>query len=195
MNCAKCPHSELIEKARACCLACDPDAVSHKGASHVQANDFTLRHAVDGYLRSDDDQDADLRDDWPSYDPREDDRDRGVTNLAPEDEDRLRRAMSSLFGLDALDLLLVQHLFLGGKLSTFFASLARINSRIVAFHGSPRAQAHAAKKRIERSFPEIEPVFRHLVSGGKPSGPERAEEIARNLDVGRVQPDLFEDMQ
>lgn len=167
MNCAKCPHRELIEKARACCLACDPDSLSHKGRSHVQANDFTLRHAVNDHAPT-----------------------TGVTNLSPEDEDKLRRAMSSLFGLDPVDLLLVQHLFSGGRLSTFDDCMIRVSNRLARYHGSPRAMAHAAKERIARAFPQIAPVFRHVVT--TPADAARADSIDGRLDLDRVQPDLFE---
>lgn len=170
MDCTRCPHKDLVEKARACCLACDPDSLSNHGASHVQATDFTLRHAIKDHAPTD-----------------------GVTNLAPEDEDKLRRAMSSLFGLSPIDLLLVQHLFTGGRLSTFDDCMIRVSNRLASYHGRPRAMARMAKERIAKSFPQIAPVFKHVVSC--PAEASRVDSIDGLLDEERVQPDLFEDVQ
>lgn len=39
MDCARCKHRKLIDKARACCLACDPDSSVHSGRVHVRLNE------------------------------------------------------------------------------------------------------------------------------------------------------------
>lgn len=174
INCQKCKNWALIEKARSACLACDPNAISHHGASHVEATDYTLAQRV-------------LDDHTPSP---------GVTRLSPEDEDTLRKAMSSLFGLDPVDLLLVQHLFAGRKLSSFDETMIRVSNRLTRYHGSPRAQAHAAKNRIAKAFPALAPVFKRLIiSSQRPDDGVEPDSIEGQLDAEAVTPDLFEGLE
>ena len=171
INCQKCPNWPLVEKAREACLKCDPDAISHHGASHVQATDGTLGE-------------REREDQAPSS---------GCTRLSPEDEDILRKAMTSLFGLDPIDLLLAQHLFAGRRLSSFDETMIRVSNRLTRYHGSPRAQAHAAKNRIAKAFPALAPVFKRLiVCSQRQEDGEAGDGIEGQLDADAVTPDLFE---
>lgn len=170
INCQKCPNWALIEKAREACLKCDPDALSHHGASHVQATDYTLAQRQ-------------LDDHTPSS---------GCTRLSPEDEDTLRKAMTSLFGLEPRELLLVQHLFKGNNLSTFHDSVKK--STVIPLmkdFKSPRATASAMAKRIAKAFPAMAPVFKRIVRASY--HPEaNPDGIEGQLDAESVTPDLFE---
>lgn len=149
MNCNKCPNRELVERARACCLACDPDAIPNKNTLHYQANDYALAAKPNG-----DDQGGHAK----------------VTHLDQEDEDALREAMASMFGLDPVDLLLVQHLVNGGRMSTFYSSIMSVGSRISSYRGPHSARVHAAWKRVVRKVPQLAPVIGPLLRDSSRSG-------------------------
>lgn len=133
MNCHNCPdrsNPDRLEK----CLKCNrADDMSYHGTTvHLNGKEVAAP---------------------PPTQPRQ------VTNLPPDVEDKLREAMCSLFDLDPIELLLVQHLIRGGKLSTFADRLVKVTNRIVRYRGSERAQAHAMKEAIGRKFPTISPVI------------------------------------
>lgn len=133
---------KLIEKCRRACLACNPDAASHKGRSHVQATDFTLAQRM-------------MDDHTPTS---------GVTRLSPDVEDLLRKAMSSLFNLDPIDLLLIQHVIRRGNLSNFGQAFNAIIDRATHYRGRIGAMAAARKDVICEKFPQIAPVLQSLIN-------------------------------
>lgn len=140
MRCDRCPHMAAIRRALAPCQSCDNG--SHHGCSHVQATDYTLAQRR-------------LDDHTPTA---------GVTRLDPEDEDILRRAMSTLFGLAPDDLLLVQHLFQGHDLTSFGPALERLHRKLHRYNPRTYAQmAHAKKESITRVFPALAPIFKHVI--------------------------------
>ena len=82
-----------------------------------------------------------------------------TADLSADAEDKLRRAMASLFSLDPIDLLLVQHLMRGGKLADFHRVTDRLEKTIGRYHGSPRALAWARKEQILHKFPQFRAVI------------------------------------
>jgi len=188
MNCEKCPHRELIEKARSCCLACNPDAESHHGSSHVQATDYTLAKRIDNEYAFTETVDPALAMEIQDHNSAS-----GVTKLRYCDENRLRVSMATLFGLDPVELLLVQHLFLGGDLASFDESERAVATRILRYRGEPRGRAFQLKEAIIRKWPKIEPVFKRLIRPSSKKGNRtNRDSIEDQLNAERVTPDLFE---
>jgi len=140
MSCESCEVMAKMRKLLKSCETCDNG--SHHGASHVQATNFTLAQRK-------------LDDHTPSA---------GVTRLAPDDEDVLRRAMATLFSMAATDLLLVRHMMRGGDLAGYVDELNVLDRKIRSIRGNPRAFADEVKKRVIRTMPAIEPVMQDLIS-------------------------------
>ena len=70
-------------------------------------------------------------------------------------EDRVRESLCAFFGLGELELLLVRHLVLGGRLATFGSSLASVARRLLLYRGGDRAQAHAMKEQLGVKLPVL----------------------------------------
>ena len=136
--CEKCKHWKLWQAAADACRCC-VNAESHQGKSHVAATEFTLSQ------------------------PRPVDFDRSpsgqATNLSPDDEDKLRRAMTALFSLDPIELLLVQHLMRERSLDSFGDVLARLNHQTRNYRGRDAARESARKFRILAKFPQFRAVL------------------------------------
>lgn len=165
MNCHNCPHRDDPNRLPRCLACTRADDLSHHGrAVHLNGTDVAAK---------------------PTNQLRQ------VTTLPTDVEDRLREALCGLFGLDPVDLLLVQHLFAGGRLSTFDETRDRVAQKLAGYHGSPRAQAHAAKERIMRAFPLLEPVLQPIV-GPRDRAKDTQIAVEARLDADTVAPDLFE---
>lgn len=156
MNCLKCEKrirtprneytvAELIEMLRPKCIACDPSQISHGGRSHVQATDFTLSKRK-----------VDPCDQVPLAANQAD---RDVCGVSPDAFDRLRKAMTTLFALSPIDLLIVQHIFNGGRFSEVREVIERLLRKCQKYHGSVRQMVYARKNGIIERFPQIEAVF------------------------------------
>lgn len=107
-----------------------------------------------------------------------------VTSLPPEIEDKLREAMTTFFGLDPVEYLLIHHLFHGGKLSSFADALRKLAIRINKYKGSEKSMAHAMKEAIGRKWPAIAPVI-------KAKG-RKEEDIVLDEQLDEPLGDLFE---
>lgn len=138
MNCTACPFQKQIDALRERCLACNPDSTggTPHGNGRVKADDYTLNSvpkAVDYSIA-------------PSGQ---------ATHLDAEDEQKLRMAMTDLFGLDPVDLLLLQHIIHGGALSTFGQTLDRVKGAKIY----TRQAALYHKRKILDAFPTIRSVI------------------------------------
>jgi len=117
------------------------------------------------------------------------------TKLPHEVEDTLRQAMASFWGLDPIELLCVQHIMRGQRLSAFGNTLRKIYQRIGKYRGSERAQAGMMRDAIARKMPMLAPILKAHAKGDdeEDQGCEAevsTEEIAEQLDLPGG--DLFE---
>jgi len=101
-----------------------------------------------------------------------------VTPLDEGNEARLRMALSTLFALSPVQLLLVQHLLRGNRLSQFGNALKSTHLHIARYRGNERAQAGMMRRAIEKAAPFLAPVFSSLIH-------------AKKLDFDEVSDDLF----
>jgi len=146
MNCRTCPHMKAIQKALAPCQVCDA------GKLHGQVSTDAAPQAELVYAH------AKMSDHTTSS---------GVTNLAPDAEDSLRKAMASLFALDPVELLLVQHVIKGGSYANFcnvlWPMLRRLRTKERELCGKKdgfRSLAHSWAKRVEDKMPQMRDVLR-----------------------------------
>lgn len=110
-----------------------------------------------------------------------------ATTLPADIEDTLRRAMANFWSLTPVQLLCVQHLMAGKKLSEFGATLRGVHEQIRKYRGSERAQAGMMRNAIAERIPFIAPVINaHIAEDGEVGGVV-AEGMA-DLPTG----DLFE---
>lgn len=160
MNCQKCQKriktprpdysvAELIELLRPKCLACDPDELSRGGKSQVEATEFTLSHRK-----------IDPCDQVPLS---QNQADRDVRGVSPEAFDRLRMAMTALFALHPLDLLIVQHIANGGKYSDIEQVYINLMQKCKRYHGSARQMIYARKNNILKKLPQLKPMMDAVV--------------------------------
>ncbi len=97
----------------------------------------------------------------------------GVTELHPDVEDALRKALCVIFDFTPLELLLIQHVVHGRNVGTFREPLAelkeRLNTRYDLSEGSTtfRAIAHEWKKKIVERFPPIGDLFDAVTDANK----------------------------
>lgn len=82
-----------------------------------------------------------------------------ATTLPADIEDTLRRAMANFWSLTPVQLLCVQHLMAGKKLSEFGATLRGVHEQIRKYRGSERAQAGMMRNAIAERIPFIIPVI------------------------------------
>ena len=161
MNCLKCEKrirtprhdysvAELAAMCRRHCLACDPETIPHGGRSHVQATDFTLSKRK-----------VDPCDQVPIA---ENLADTDIDGISPEAFDRLRKAMTALFALAPLDLMIVQHIFNGGRFSEVRGVIETLLRKCQKYHGSVRQMVYSRKNGIISKFPQIETVFARQIS-------------------------------
>lgn len=146
MNCASCPHMKAIEKALRPCQVCDA------GKLHGQVSTDAAPSAELVYAH------RQMSNHAPSS---------GVTNLEPDAEDSLRKAMASLFALDPVELLLVQHVIKGGSYANFcdvlWPMLRRLRTKEHELCGKKdgfRSLAHTWAKKIEDKMPQMRDVLR-----------------------------------
>lgn len=144
MNCQACQYQAQINALRKRCLMCDPESDGGTPHGRVIANEYTLNSVkkADAYVESR----------IPSGQ---------ATNLTPQDEHRLRIAMSSLFGLDPVDLLLVQHLMQGQTLESFGSKLTAVQ-HVASYKGSVKGMAWARKSKIIDKIPMLSAVLVNL---------------------------------
>lgn len=138
-NCYTCPHQKQIEELRRRCLKCNPDTTGGTPHGRVKADEYTLSRPrpIDYSME-------------PS----------GPATMLPEDiEHKLRMAMSTLFGLDPVDLLLIQHLMRGCSLESF-GGRALDTLRRLPDQKLSRMWAAGRKRRILRTFPAMSTVLR-----------------------------------
>lgn len=91
-----------------------------------------------------------------------------ATTLPADVEDTLRRAMANFWELTPMQLLCVQHLMAGKKLSEFGETLRGVHDKIRKYRGSERAQAFMMRNAIAKRIPFIAPVINaHLNDEGK----------------------------
>lgn len=95
------------------------------------------------------------------------------TPLSEENEQKLRIAMATLFGLDPIQLLLVQHIMRGGRLSEFGDTLRKTHEQIRRYRGSERAQAGMMRNAIFARASILAPVLTPLITGDE-SAPARS---------------------
>lgn len=107
------------------------------------------------------------------------------TPLSEENEQKLRIAMATLFGLDPIQLLLVQHLMLGGRLSAFGDTLRKTHEQIRRYRGSERAQAGMMRNAIFARAQILAPVLTPLISRDEPapSGPRSDDDAVSTIKV------------
>lgn len=161
MNCLKCEKrirsprhdysvAELAAMCRKHCISCNPDEMPRGGRSQVEATDYTIaRRKVDPC------------DQVPIA---ENQADTDIEGVSPDAFDRLRKAMTALFALAPLDLLIVQHIFNGGRFSEVRGVIERLLRKCQKYHGSARQMVYSRKNGIIAKFPQIEAVFARQIS-------------------------------
>ena len=138
MNCtpAKCPHRELLEKARAACLACDhTEPAGHGGmVSYDAAGERLVQRQALEFNRA----------------PRGQ-----VTTMPREVEERTEELYRLWCQLDTVDALLALHVCNGGTTNNFGAYLLRVRDAIDILNPKRdnfRATAWARFKGLMRRF-------------------------------------------
>ena len=137
--------AELIEMLRPKCVACDPTQMPRGGRSQVELTDFTSSKRkvdpCDQVPLSQNQADHDIRD------------------VSPEAFDRLRTAMTALFALHPLDLLIVQHIANGGSFGGFVSVFISLMQKCKRYHGSARQMIYARKNAICVKLPFLKPMI------------------------------------
>ena len=138
MDCTpdKCPHRELMDKARSACLSCDHISPSgHGGMSSFDAMGERLVEQEKIAFRNE---------------PRGQ-----VTTLPPDVEERTAELYRRWCGLDTIDALLLLHVCNGGTCENFGAYLLRVHGAIERAdvgRDNYRATAWAKWKRLVARF-------------------------------------------
>jgi len=150
--CKTCPHLKEIQKAMRPCDVCEAGKLHGQVSTDAAPDACTvLAHAVPNDHVS-----------MP-----------GVTELHPDVEDALRKALCVIFDFTPIELLLIQHVVHGRNVGTFRETLAelkeRLNTRYDLSEGSTtfRAVAHEWKKRIVERFPPIGDLFDAVTDANK----------------------------
>lgn len=150
--CKTCPHLKEIQKAMHPCDACEAGKLHGQVSTDAAPDACTvLAHA--------------LPNDHVSMP--------GVTELHPDVEDALRKALCVIFDFTPLELLLIQHVVHGRNVGTFREPLAelkeRLNTRYDLSEGSTtfRAIAHEWKNKIVERFPPIGDLFDAVLNANK----------------------------
>lgn len=154
MNCHNCeqkvrtPRSEytvaeLIERLRPYCLRCNPAEMPRGGYSQVEATEATVARRIVQHQTDDDDMCA---------------------GVSADAFDRFRIAITTLFALDPMDLLIVQCLLNGGSYGDFSQIYATLVEKCKRYHGGVRQMIYARKKRIEAQIPMLKPIFAAIVA-------------------------------
>lgn len=156
MNCCKCHAKvktplpeytvqQLVEICRCRCICCDPERKPKGGRSQVESNDYTLsQRKVDpcaNALTPSDMVESSCR------------------GISPDAFDRLRTAMTALFALNQLDLLIVQHIANGGKYSDIERVYINLMQKCKRYHGSARQMVYARKNAICVKLPFLKPMI------------------------------------
>lgn len=146
--------AELIEMLRPKCIACDPTQMPRGGRSQVELTDFTASKRK-----------VDPCDQVPIS---QNQADRDVCGVSPDAFDRLRTAMTALFALNPLDLIIVQHIANGGKYSDIEQVYINLMQKCKRYHGSARQMIYARKNNICAKLPQLKPMIDAVVRrGGK----------------------------
>jgi hypothetical protein len=138
MNCtpSKCPHRELLEKARKACLSCDHiEPSGHGGMVSYEAAGERIVNRQAAYI---------------DRSPRGQ-----VTNLPSVVEERTAELYRRWCGLDTIDALLMLHVSNGGTCATFGAYLNRVGETIAKLdctRESYRATAWAKFQSLIKRF-------------------------------------------
>lgn len=160
MNCLKCEKrirtprrdytvAELAAMCRKHCLACNPDEMPRGGRSKVEATDYTISKRK-----------IDPCDQVPLSQNLADSDVRGVS---PDAFDRLRTAMTALFALNPLDLLIVQHIANGGSFGGFVSVFINLMQKCKRYHGSAKQMVYARKNAICDKLPFLKPMIDAVV--------------------------------
>lgn len=175
MNCTpeKCPHRELMEKARAACLACDhTEPAGHGGTiSYDAAGERIVQRRQIAFDRS----------------PRGQ-----VTTLPPDVEERTAELYRRWCGLDTIDALLMLHVCNGGTCANFGAYLDRVRQtidRMDCKRENYRATAWAKFQRLIRRFAPFLHGRLHSWDDGHGGAVRRERESAERR---AMQGDLFD---
>lgn len=159
MNCHDCqkrvrtPSSEytvaeLIEMLRPKCVACDPMQMPRGGKSQIELSDFTeSKRNIDPCANVITESQAD----------------RDVRGVSPEAFDRFRTAMTALFALNPLDLLIVQHIANGGSFGSFDRVYINLMQKCKRYHGSAKQMVYARKNNICAKLPQLRPMIDAVV--------------------------------
>lgn len=142
MNCQACPYQAQINALRKRCLMCNPESDGGTPHGRVRADEYTLNCVPKAA-------------DYSCIPSGQ------ATSLTPQDEHKLRIAMSSLFGLDPVDLLLVQHLMQGKTLESFGTKLTAVQ-HVASYKGSVKGMAWARKSKIIDKIPMLSAVLVNL---------------------------------
>lgn len=174
MDCTlkKCPHRELMEKARAACLSCGHIEPSGHGGvvSYDAAGERVIEREKAAFDRS----------------PRGQ-----VTALPAEVEERTAEVYRRWCELDTIDALLLLHVCNGGTTANFGDYLDRVATaigRLDVRRESFRATAWAKYKALIRRFAPLLKSRLHSWTDGH-GGAVRRERAAAELDA--AQGDLF----
>ncbi len=141
--------AELIEMLRPKCVVCDPTQMPRGGRSQVDATDFTLSKRK-----------VDPCDQVPIAANQAD---RDVRGVSPEAFDRFRTAMTALFSLNPLDLLIVQHIANGGSFGSFASVFINLMQKCKRYHGSAKQMVYARKNAICANLPFLKPMIDAVV--------------------------------
>lgn len=145
-----CHNCELNGKGDPRCINC----------KRVNQDDIRIKrspHAKSEFVAAVEDRDPDCPDPGQP-----------CTNLPADIEDTLRKAMSSFWSLDPIQLLCVQHIMQGKKLSAFGETLRAVHEKIRKYRGSERAQAGMMRDAIAKRIPFIAPIINtHLKADGR----------------------------
>ena len=152
MNCCNCQKrirtpkpdysvAELIELCRPRCLSCNPNEIPRGGSSQEQLTDFTASKRLPVPIVYADADDC-------------------CVGVSPDAFARLREAMTALFALSPIDLLIVQHIANGGKLDAFPKVYIDLMAKCKLYHGSPRQMVKARKDNIIKKIPQLGPLIK-----------------------------------
>lgn len=149
MNCDRCPHMKRIKDALKPCALCE----AGKLHGQISTDSAPTPELVYSHART--------SDHTPST---------GVTALDPDTEDALRKALASIFSLDPVELLLLQHVMNGGKYANLNIVLAKLSRRLRTKEAELcgkkegfRSLAHSWAKKIVQKMPMMGKLFADLV--------------------------------
>lgn len=136
---------QLVEICRCRCICCDPERKPKGGRSQVESNDYTLsQRKVDQCSNA-----------LTPSDMVES----SCIGVSPDAFDRFRIAMTALFALSPLDLLIVQHIANGGSFGSFEQVYINLMQKCKRYHGSAKQMVYARKNAICAKLPFLKPMI------------------------------------